>query len=380
VIARVVAAATLVFTTAAAARAEEPSPPGAGGGAATGAAAAPPDAHASRRPELVEVTVVGGAPDYESLRLRIGAHVAMGVPLLWNRLDRFNPLAELLRGAPATRTSTLRCWVDLTDARRATLYFAGEGGERFFVRELAMSGRLDEIDQQSLAQVLELSITALLENQEIGFTRDEAREMFSRAQPRPPELAVAPTAPPRRWSLTPAAGYAVERTGASLPMAQGPGLAIALSAGREAGLRLGVWIAGQYQLPAAAHGPEIGVRLQTAAARAGVEAGWWRWRARLGGGVDWTQVTPLPGDAIGAATTLTVASSHWSTSWVASGALALRLPLEKALGSGRRALSLVLVVELVPSSTQYQLQDGSGVRVVFARERTRPGLGLELAF
>ena len=378
-IARVVAAATLVFTTSAApARAREPSPPN-----AEGAAAPTPDGHASRRPELVEVTVVGGAPDYESLRLRIGAHVALGVPLLWNRIDRFNPLAELLRGAPAGRTAILRCWVDLTDARRATLYFAGEGGERFFVRELALSGRLDEIDQESLAQVLELSISALMENQEIGLTRDQARELFSRAQPPPrPEPAAAPAppaAPPRRWSLTPAAGYAAERTGASLPIAQGPGLSMTLSAVRDPGLRLGLWIATQYQVAASAHRPEIGVRLQTAAARAGVEAGWWRWRARLGGGVDWTHVTPLPGDA-GAATTLTVAGAHWSTSWVACAALAFRLPLEKALGPGRIALSLILLVELVPSPTQYQLQDTSGVRVLFARARTRPGLGLELAF
>jgi hypothetical protein len=380
VIARLVAVATLLLTTAGSpAHGEDAPSPNATGTAPAGAPSPAPDDHAHRRPELVEITVVGRPPDYENLRLRVGARIAGGVPLVWNRIDRFNPLAELLRGVPAARAATLRCWVDLTDARRATLYFAGEGGDRFFVRELALSGRLDEIDQQSLAQVLELSISALMENRAIGFTRDEARELFSRTQP-PAPAATAPAVPARRWSVMPAVSYAVESVGASLPIAQGPGVAVAFSPADGVGLRLGLWVAAQYQLPATAHRPEIAVRLQTAAARAGVEARWWRLRARLGAGTDSTYVTPLAGTA-GAANTLTVAGSHWSTSWVATGALSLRLPLEKALrAASRLALSAVIFVDLHPAGTQYQLQDSSGARVLFAAERGRPGLGLELAF
>jgi hypothetical protein len=386
VIARVVAAATLLVLTdaASAAHGQGPTVPPAGGAGPTptsasssssSSSAVAPDGRAARRPELVEITVVGGDPEYENLRLRIGAHLALGTPLVWSRIDRFNPLAELLRGVPPVRAATLRCWVDLTDPRRATLYFAGEGGDRFFVRELALSGRLDEIDQQSLAQVLELSITALTENQEIGFTREQARALLSRAQPPP-----SPPAPsPGRWSLAPAVGYTVSWPGASLPIAQGPGLTLALSEARGHGARLGIWIAGQYRWPTTARQPEIGMRSQTAAARAGVEAGWWRLRARLGGGADWTHVTPLPGDG-GAGATLTVTRPHWSTSWVATGALAFRLPLETWLASPRLGLFVVLVIDLAPSALQYQVQDAGGARIVFAPARARPGAGLELAF
>ena len=141
------------------------------------------DSRASRRPEAVDITLVGSADAYAGLRARVGDRLPLGVPLLWNRIDRFNPLTELLRGPPPPNpTSTLRCWIDLADLNRATLYFADQRGERFLVRELPLSGRFDEVDQQSVAQVMELSVSALIENAEIGFSRAQAREILERAQ------------------------------------------------------------------------------------------------------------------------------------------------------------------------------------------------------
>ena len=220
--ARAIAAAALLATLAGAeARAQSASAdggatvPGNEGTAPTAtpppAATTAPDSRVSRRPEAVDITVVGGGDAFVGLRARVGDRLPLGVPLLWNRIDRFNPLTELLRGAPPPHpTSTLRCWIDLANLRHATLYFADQRGERFLVRELPLSGRFDEVDQQSVAQVMELSVSALIENAEIGFSRAQARDILARAQPPEPVVAVAPPAESTRWH--PAAGifYALE--------------------------------------------------------------------------------------------------------------------------------------------------------------------------
>ncbi len=369
---------------AAGSAAPAPAPPPTGPAAP---ATALPPARANRRPDAVDITLVGSAPTYDGLRARIGERTAIGVPLLWSRIDRFNPLTEMLRGAPPPRASALRCWIDLTDLRHATLYFADPGGERFLVRELPLSGRFDEVDQQALAQVVELSISALVENEAIGFSRTQAREMFARAQPPPSAAAAAPpaaglaaTAPApqtRRWRLDPGLFYAVEEVGAALPLAQGPGLILALASTGAAIRRpgLGLRVAAQYQLPIEARQPDVGVRLQAISARIGVDARWGRLQARLGAGASWTHVTPLPGAG---QSTAVLAAPHWSQSWIASGAVAAQLPLEQALRN-LIALSVVLFLDAIPSVTQYQLQQaggsGSSSQVAFTAAPVSPRPG-----
>ena len=367
-----------------------------GAAAPTAPAAAPaPEVRASRRPEAVDITLVGTTEAYDSLRARIGERMPFGVPLLWSRIDRFNPLSELLRGPQTPQpASALRCWIDLADLHRATLYFADQRGERFLVRELPLSGRFDEVDQQSVAQVLELSVSALIENEEIGFSRAQAREIFARAQPAPAATVMhaAPASEPARWQ--PAAGvfYALEELGAALPLAQGPGLILSLghmevavpptgaaptSRGAErVEPSAGGWLAAQYQIPIDARQPDVGLRLTALAARIGVDARWWRLHARVGAGANFTHVTPLPGTT---STTTMLAAPHWSTAFVATGALAMRLPLERAFGP-LLALSLAIFLDAAPSTTEYGFTDTSGNHVAFASRRLRPGLALELAY
>ncbi len=393
-IARAIAAAALLATLAGAeARAQSASPDGGAAvpsneGIAPAATPPPaattaPDSRVTRRPEAVDITVVGSGDAFAGLRARVGDRLPLGVPLLWNRIDRFNPLTELLRGAPPPHpTSTLRCWIDLADLRHATLYFADQRGERFLVRELPLSGRFDEVDQQSVAQVMELSVSALIENAEIGFSRAQAREILTRAQPPVPVVATAPPADSTRWRLAAGIFYALEDLGASLSLAQGPGLILALGrlddapAGAPAEPGAGGWLTTGYRIPIEARQTTVGVRLSALAARVGVEARWWRLHARLGAGVDFTHVTPLPGAT---STGTTLATPHWSTSFVATGALAMRLPLERAFGP-LLAFSLALFLDMAPSTTEYGFSDATGNHVAFAPHRLRPGLALEVAY
>ncbi len=315
------------------------------------------------------------------------------MPLLWNRIDRFNPLTELLRGPPAPHpTTTLRCWIDLADLRHATLYFADQRGERFLVRELPLSGRFDEVDQQSVAQVMELSVSALIENAEIGFSRAQAREILERAQtPAPVVVAAAPPVEAARWQLAAGVFYALEDLGDALPLAQGPGLILTLErieaapasggAANGAGARrsdpgIGAWLAAGYQIPIQARQPDVGVRLESLGVRAGIDARWWRLQLRLGAGANFTHVIPQPGSAT--ATTM-LASTHWASSFVATGALALRLPFERAFGP-LLALSVALFLDVAPSTTEYSFADATGNHVAFMPRRVRPGLAVELAY
>lgn len=363
------------------------------GGAPAPTAPAPIDGRASRRPEAVDITLVGSADAYAGLRARVGDRLPLGVPLLWNRIDRFNPLTELLRGPPAPQptSSTLRCWIDLADLRRATLYFADQRGERFLVRELPLSGRFDEVDQQSVAQVMELSVSALIENAEIGFSRAQAREIFERAQPPAPvAVAAAPPAEAPRWHLAAGIFYALEALGDALPFAHGPGVILTLGRGAgapgsgaaagEGATRvapgIGAWLAGGYQIPIQARQPDVGLRLESLGVRVGADARWWRLQLRLGAGANFTHVMPQPGSDT---PTTILASPHWSTGFVATGALVFRLPFERAFGP-LLALSVALFIDAAPSTTEYRFADATGNHVAFAPRRLRPGLALQLAY
>ena len=114
---RGVASATWLMVALEAPLGAQPAAPAAPAAAsAPGAPVIEPVARAPRA-ELVEMTVVGPVADYQRLIAPIGAQTPSGVPLLWNRIDRFNPLAELLRAEPSPASVTLRCWVDLSDLR-----------------------------------------------------------------------------------------------------------------------------------------------------------------------------------------------------------------------------------------------------------------------
>jgi len=239
--------------------------------------------------------------------------------------------------------------------------------------------------------VMELSVSALIENEEIGFSRAQAREILERAQQPPPVVvAAAPPAEATRWHLAAGLFYAFEDLGDALPLAQGPGMILTLgriegstggdAAAGEGASRpapgVGAWLAGGYQIPIQARQPDVGLRLESLGARVGVDARWWRLQLRLGLGANFTHVMPQPGSAT--ATTV-LASPHWSTSFIAAAALVFRLPLERAFGP-LLALSIALFVDAAPSTTEYRFADAAGNHVAFAPSRLRPGVALQLAY
>ena len=278
----------------------------------------------------------------------------------------------------------MRCWIDLRDRRRARLYFAARSGQRFLVRDVELSGNFDELDRAALAEVLELSIEALFENERAGLSRGEAEALLVR---RAAAAASAPPSPPARSPLKDAPApiglqptraelgvfYLAQAQAAGLPVAQGPGLSVALSAelDHELGERsrfVAGWLTGQVRLPESVHGAQAAVRLDAVAVRAGLEVGVRRLRVRLGAGADFVHVSPEAVDP-----SVALAAAHWSTSLALSGAV--RAGLYR--GRGFRLWGSLLA-DLLPTGVDYGVDDGGSLAPVFSPWRVRPGLAVDL--
>lgn len=356
----------------------------------------------------VEITVVGAPGDLQRVRAVVESRSLAGPGTRWARIPRLDP-REILRGEPDPAVA-LRCWIDVVDRRRARLYFAARSGEHFLVRDVEMSGNFDEVDREALSQVIELSVAALLENERAGLTRTQTEALLASREatpppppatpppPPPPQPPSAPSAPPVRdeapgppppLGLGPTGGvfYRAQALGPDLPVVHGPGVAFAW-AGWGPGAVLGGWASAQYQLPAEEIGPAIGLRFETFAARAGLQAylalqdsgaGGARGPgpsgivARLGAGADLVRLTPRPGNGAGLSAALT--PPRWSQSLVFGAMAAVTWRVGR-----RAALGAVASLDLLPTAVHYDLQVEGRTSAVFSPWRLRPGLGVELLF
>jgi hypothetical protein len=344
-------------------------------------------AHASP-PIALDVSVVGTPDDLRIVRDLLEQRLPPAGRTTWSRSDTL-ALEEVLRPqAPGV----VRCWIDLRDRRRARLAFAAWSGARFMVRDVELPGGLDALDRAALAEVLDSSLEALVENERAGLSRSEAEALLARqasGPPGPPGPPAAPVPPVRAKSpLLDAPApvreathfevgvfYAVQALTAGWPLAHGPGLALALATelDRPLGQRrwfAAAWLTAQYRLPVTASGPEAGVTLEGPSARAGFELGARRLRARLGAGLDLVHASPVVVDPA-----VVAAAARWSTSFVL--AAALRAELYRVRGLRVHAS---LLVDLVPTAVDYAVDANGTLAPAFSPWRVRPGLALELAF
>jgi hypothetical protein len=339
-------------------------------------AQAVPDAS---RPADVSIVVVGGLEDLERMRDLLDRRLSATRKTAWSRADLLAP-ADVLGAAPPT--GGLRCWLDLRDRRRARMVFAARSGERFLVRDVELSGNFDELDRAALAEVVELSIEALFENDRAGLSRGEAEALLARrAAPPPPSpaasgrspLADAPAAVRQVTHYELGVFYAAQAQAAGLPVIQGPGLSLARSSEleRDSAARrrfVAGWLTGQYRLPETVRGTVAAVRLDAVAARAGLEVGRRQLRARLGAGVDLVHVSP---EAV--APSVALSAPHWSYGFALAGSVRLAL----YAGHGLRLWGSLLV-DLLPTAVDYGVDVGGTVTPVFSPWRARPGLAFDV--
>ena len=369
----------------------------------------------------VEIVVVGTAADLQRIRTLVQPRQPGGWVPTWTRVGSFDPFEMLQTKGPRPSGVALRCWVDISERKRARLYFAARSGQQFLVRDVEISGTFDELDRESLSQVLELSVTALLENERAGLTRAQTEALLSSRQPEgarasnvtphasvvapplststparpgapplqplpPPPVSVAANAEPRAtlqrqasapqapWRSTLGIWYGAQLQGGGLPMAHGPG--VSLTHGKTQGrVVIGGWASGQYQVPEQQAGVAVGIRLQTIALRAGPELLWtnpgYRLCGRLGIGSDLVRVEPQLGSAD---QSVTLNPPQWTQSLVFRAVAGV----QRAVGA-HILLGLLASVDLQPTAVHFDLRASGTVAEVFSPWHVRPGLALELA-
>ncbi len=356
------------------------------------AALEPTQASSARTVELV---VVGTPSQQHWLEERLGPHSAAGATLVVGETDHFEP-SDML-SATSDSSSTLRCWVDLREATRARIYFSARAGKRFLLRDLELSGSFDDLDRESLSQVLASSWSALFDDEQLGLSREETETLLEQsAAPTPPREATRARAPsPKSEPATPVtsaseasqapsravrfrAFYAASACAKQLLLVQGPGLS--LSAALHSRPRVALWLDGQYRFPETERDAHIGVRLESVATRAGLELTWpldgepdtgkRELGLRLGVGYDMTHLAPQPGSD-GNATQLT--SQRWTTELaITSGIIAsTRLNQNAALG-------LRLFADVIPTLAIYDARVGTATDTLLSPWHVRPGIALQL--
>ena len=351
--------------------------------------------NARAAPGAIEIAVVGTEADLARVRALVRPRAGTGGVIHWRRLESFRPPQILDTATDADpRAAATRCWIDLGNPRRAHLYFVGRSGARFLIRDVDLSGKFDELDLTSLAEVIDVSLAAVLENDRAGISRDEAERLLaSKPEPSAPAIAspVAVVTPvpaaevPPPWSRGVRAGvfYAAEAFAAALPLVSGPGVVVTgpVVGGAGGVWQLGAWASGQYQIPSDASGDLASVRLATIATRAGLSGLWplgarhssrFAIEARAGAGTDTIHLTPQPGTRDGSAA---LTPARWSTSLAltaAAGAAA-------AFGDGDRIrLGARIYADLLPIATHYDVAVDGQATTVVAPRRVRPGLVIDL--
>jgi hypothetical protein len=196
----------------------------------------------------------------ETMMLLRGAIGVGERPIRWLRVDRIDE-TQVLRRPDAHATGRARAWIDCSRSDRVRVYFANWDTERFLVRDIPLPNGWNEVARESLAQLIDSSITVLGTDETAGMSQTEMASVLGN----PPTLP-ADGAP--GWGFTWGAFYAVQAFAEEEPVEHGPGLAAALGP-REGRWRPGAWISVQYQLPQSIGTDLIGVRLDTVALRAG---------------------------------------------------------------------------------------------------------------
>ncbi|MGC4065535.1 MAG: hypothetical protein QM784_12995 [Polyangiaceae bacterium] len=331
----------------------------------------------------VEVRVVGPKDIAIELSQRLGPSLAGKATLSWSTVSAFAP-EQILNLVPLSRV-LIHCWVDLTDRKLARLYFVAPAQDRFMMRDLELGSTLGEVEFESLAQIIGLSLEVLLTNTDAGLSRSEARELLLKDH-RDTGLANAPetTAPalPRpelhdALRLRVALRYRAMAYAPDVAL-HGPALSLVLE--HEMARHLDLWSAGaEYEWPVRIARPiatveldrlELGVRgarLWTL----GERRAWWL-GARFGLSSAWMKGIPKPGSRDGTYA-LTRGASRYELA--VSPEVVLRWDAFRACSA-----ELGVSLALVPKPVRYELTvDGQSESLVEGR-RVRPAVEFAMTF
>ena len=314
------------------------------------------------KPAIVHIFVVGTTA--ESVRPLVDVFARRDSNLHLTHVPVFSAAEVLVAGAPGVAA---RVWIEVAPTGQARITIADERAQRFLVREAALPTWPDEVARETIAQIVESSVTALLENQRLGMSRAEANSALAARDRSPPK----PARTEQRQSV--GVFYQAQLFSPQIALAQGPGLLWSISRPTRAG-DVGLGASAQYVLPQDEVRADVGATLQAVALRLGTGL---RGRtgalahlsAWLGGGVDAVHVKPRQGQ-LGVAT---LTNAHWTSVTV------LRAELRATALLGRRlGLALASSVEWDPIQRHYDVSGIDGTAAIVQPYTVRPGLSLAL--
>lgn len=320
--------------------------------ASTARADAPP-------PSVVHIFVVGTGR--ESVQPLVDVFSRRDANLRLTHVPSFDP-AEVMTGDE--RDVVARVWIEVAAGGRARITIADQRALRFLVREAALPTWPDELARETIAQMVESSVAALLENQRLGMTRAQAHSVLTAHAERP--------APPRPTGHQQGLGafYQAQIFSPQIPFAHGPGLRGQVTTPTRVGAA-GLAASAQYVLPQSRDDASAGVRLHGVALRLGAglcgSGNRLRLAAWLGAGVDVVHVQPQQG-GWGAAT---LTSARWTTVTVLRAEVRAGLRVAKKV-----ALFLTPSLEWDPVQRAYSVTGVDGRAAVVAPYQVRPGLSL----
>ncbi len=334
--------------------------------------------------DVVEVVVVGTEDDLELLKSVVGPQDFGSATARWMRRDKLKR-EELLERRPAVSDVAVRCFVGIRPGR-ANLYFANRTAERFLVREVPLPHGLDAAGREAVAQVLSLSVTALIADAEGGLTRSETERLLGEpAEPPHPSVEPEPEpAPPEpepepsgeaSSSLGAAPYYSVKLFSREVPWVHGPGFAVAWVTGGPRAFAA-VWLSADYEVPERYHQSDVGVAWETTGFRAAFELSRavtsvpFIVGARFGAGIDVVRFSPKGGTA---SANVALTDARTVTVPAITPALIVGVPL-----GARFSLGLEAFADILPVALSYELAAPTGNEAVLRPYRVRPGAALRL--
>jgi hypothetical protein len=328
-------------------------------------------ASTSARADAPSVDVFLACPGDAAARIEAAAGGAER-SFRWVPVARVDP-GDVLR-RPAVDAAPSRVWIDCGPGDRVRLAFADPTSERFLVRDVPAPRGLDEVALETLAQVIDSSLSALESDAAAALDRAQVTSVLAPPEPAPAAFEARPEAPApwtkARWRAGIAAFYAVEAFGAGPVFQHGPGLAAGV--GRAVGAwNAGAWMSAQIALPELLETSLIGARLDVVALRGGAEvaravAGRVALGARVGAGADVVHVSARQGSG---GATAELAPDRTSVAAVAQAAVTIAGRVGSVI-----TLSGAAIADVDLASRHYDVAVGGATVRAFTPWPVRPGL------
>lgn len=334
---------------------------------------------------VVSIVVVGDEAAFQRILPLQASHALDQFETRWQRMDRLEVVDILERGKGAG--VALHCYADLRTPSDIRLYFVDRDTERFLLRRLPLPEQSEEMDREILAQVIELSLRALIEEKDTGLSRDEAVSLLRPPEPAPPPPPPrpidapppppAPSPPARSWTVEADLRYTLRLHSQQVPWLHGPQAAVWLGYGSQrlvpkAGMALGYTWHRRYQTRQAGLDfqsvtPMLAGRLDGAVGAAAGGGPMWL-GGHLGVGLELVDVSPLQASE---GPPVALADRRMEALPVILLGLDFSVALQEHL-----ALLLVASTLVDPSRVRYGVELPTGNHTVLTRYRVQPMLGL----